>query len=111
MLQRSLAVMISIQENGSIVFPALDPGMPRTDRKIIADYYKRLIDIWLLEAQPNSSASFKCQNRVSATDTEQLLKNMSRFYLHKQMFGGTQGSLLGTLGYLISRLTVGKNQG
>ena len=84
--------MISIQENGSIVFPALAPGMPRTGRKIIADYYERLIDIWLLEAQPNSSASFKCQNRVSATDTEQLLKNMSRFYFHKQIFSGTQGS-------------------
>ncbi|HAT2606107.1 TPA: hypothetical protein I8237_004735 [Kluyvera intermedia] len=98
MLQRSLAVMISLQENGSIVFPALDSRMPRTDRKIIADYYKRLVDIWLLEAQPNSSAFFKCKNRVSATDAEQLLKNMSKFYLHKRMFGGTQGSWLGTLG-------------
>ncbi|EKS6642006.1 hypothetical protein QCD58_000752 [Enterobacter hormaechei] len=98
MLQRSLAVMISLQENGSIVFPALDSRMPRTDRKIIADYYKRIVDIWLLEAQPNSSASFKCKYRVSTTDAEQLLKNMSRFYFHKRMFGGTQGSWLGTLG-------------
>ncbi|ELN2574373.1 hypothetical protein RY966_000022 [Enterobacter kobei] len=98
MLQRSLSVMISLQENGSIVFPALDSRMPRTDRKNIADYYKRIVDIWLLEAQPNSSASFKCKDRVSTTDAEQLLKNMSRFYFHQRMFGGTQGSWLGTLG-------------
>ncbi|MCE1608895.1 hypothetical protein [Enterobacter ludwigii] len=98
MLQRSLAVMISLQENGSIVFPALDSRMPRTDRKNIADYYKRIVDIWLLEAQPNSSASFKCKDRVSTTEAEQLLKKMSRFYFHKRMFGGTQGSWLGTLG-------------
>lgn len=98
MLQRSLAVMISLQENGSIVFPALDSRMPRTDRKNIADYYKRIVDIWLLEAQPNSSASFKCKDRVSTTEAEQLLKKMSRFYFHKRMFCGTQGSWLGTLG-------------
>lgn len=72
--------------------------MSHTDRKNIADYYKRIVDIWLLETQPNSSASFKCKDRVSATDAEQLLKNMSRFYFHKRMFGGTQGSWLGTLG-------------
>lgn len=98
MLQRSMAVMISLQENGTIVFPDLDSRMPRAERKNIADYYKRLVDIWLLEAQPNSSASFKCKDRVSAKDAEQHLKNMSRFYFHKRMFGGTQGSWLGTLG-------------
>lgn len=98
MLQRSMAAMISLQENGSIVFPNLDSRMPRTERKNIADYYKRLVDIWLLEAQPNSSASFKCKDRVSATDAEQLLKHISRFYFHKRMFSGTQGSWLGTLG-------------
>ena len=98
MLQRSLSVMISLQENGSIVFPALDSRTPRTDRKLIADYYKRIVDIWLLEAQPNSSISFKCNDRVSDTDAELLLKHISRFYFHKRMFGGTQGSWLGTLG-------------
>lgn len=98
MLQRSLAVMISLQENGTIIFPEIDSKKPRTDRKIIADYYKRLIDIWLLEAQPNSSASFKCKGCISVTDVEQFLKYMSKFYFHKRMFSGTQGSWLGTLG-------------
>lgn len=98
MLQRSVAVIISIQESGSIVFPALDSRMPHTDRKIIADYYKKIVDIWLLDAQPNSSISFKCNDRVSDTDAELLLKHISRFYFHKRMFGGTQGSWLGTLG-------------
>ncbi|MFV0265376.1 MAG: hypothetical protein ACK5M5_06575 [Limnobaculum xujianqingii] len=98
MLQRSIAVMISLQQNSAITLPTLDSRMPHTERKNIADYYKRLVDIWLLEAQPNSSASFKCKDRLSATNAERLLKHMSRFYFHKRMFGGTQGSWLGTLG-------------
>lgn len=98
MLQRSLAVIISLKENGTIALPALDSRMPRPARKNIADYYKRIVDIWLLEAQPHSFAYFKCKDRASATNAERLLKNMSRFYFHKRMFGGTQGSWLGTLG-------------
>ena len=98
MLQRAMAEMISPQKNGAIVFPDLDSRMPRTERKNIADYYKRLVDIWFLEVQPNSFASFKCKDRVSATDAEQLLKHISRFYFHKRMFSGTQGRWLGTLG-------------
>lgn len=98
MLQRSLAVMISLKENGTIIFPDIDTRMSRAERKNIADYYKRIIEHWVLEAQPNASASFKCKDRVSTTDAEHLLKHMSRFYFHKRMFGGTQGSWLGTLG-------------
>ncbi len=98
MLQRSLAVMISLKENSTIALPALDSRMPRPERKNIADYYKRIVDFWMLEGNPNSFAMFKCKDHVSATNGEKLLKNMSRFYFHKRMFGGTQGSWLGTLG-------------
>lgn len=98
MLQRSLAVMISLQQNSTIALPALDSRMPRPERKNIADYYKRIVDLWMLEGNPNSFAMFKCKDHVSATNAEKLLKNMSRFYFHKRMFGGTQASWLGTLG-------------
>jgi len=98
MLQKSLVVMISLKENGTIVFPDIDARMPRAERKNIADYYKRIVDHWVLEAQPNSFSCFKCKDSVTAIDAERLLKNMSRFYFHKRMFGGTQGSWLGTLG-------------
>lgn len=98
MLQRSLAVMISLKENGTIFFPDIDARMPRAERRNIADYYKRIVDHWVLEAQSNSFACFKCKDCVTAIDAKRLLKNMSRFYFHKRMFGGTQGSWLGTLG-------------
>lgn len=98
MLQRSLAVITSLQKNGTVVLPALDSRMPRPERKKVADYYKRIVDIWLLETQPNSFASFKCKDSALVTNAEQLLKQMSQFYFHKRMFGGTQGRWLGTLG-------------
>ncbi|MCW2255409.1 hypothetical protein M2263_001500 [Providencia alcalifaciens] len=98
MLQRASASMISGKQRYKIDIPKLDSGMSRTSRKMIADYYKRLIDVWLLEENPSSFASFRCKEYVSETEIENILKKMSKFYLHKRMFDGTQGSWLGTLG-------------
>ena len=97
-LQRALSVMISLNKNGTLILPTTDLRMSHTERKNIADYYKRFVDIWLLEDNPGSFAVFQCKGDISGLNVEMLLKNMSRFYFHKRMFGGTQASWLGTLG-------------
>ncbi|HDL6925808.1 TPA: hypothetical protein PXM22_002656 [Yersinia enterocolitica] len=98
MLQRAVKVITSLNNNGTLVLPAADLRMSCTERKNIADYYKRLVDVWLLEDKPGSFVVFQCKGDVSDLNVEMLLKNMSKFYFHKRMFGGTQGSWLGTLG-------------
>ncbi|ELY3814265.1 hypothetical protein SMY00_004275 [Cronobacter sakazakii] len=98
MLQRAVQVTTSLNKNGTLVLPAADLRMPFTERKNIAAYYKRLVDVWLLEDKPGSFVVFQCKSDVSDLDVKILLKNMSRFYFHKRMFDGTQGSWLGTLG-------------
>ncbi|EMB4317634.1 TPA: hypothetical protein I8627_004059 [Citrobacter freundii] len=97
-LQRALSVITSLNKNGTLILPALDLRMTHTERKNIADYYKRFVDVWLLEDNSRSFAVFQCKDDVSSLNVEILLKNMNRFYFHKRMFGGTQGSWLGTLG-------------
>lgn len=98
MLQRSINIMISIDKKNTIVFPNLDPKVSDTDRKMIADYYKRLIDTFLLKERSYTFVIFQCKEHVSETNAKLLLKNMSKFYFHKRMFGGTQASWLGELG-------------
>ncbi|MGG2079563.1 hypothetical protein [Lelliottia nimipressuralis] len=98
MLQRALSVITSLNKNGAFILPAADLQMSSTERKNLADYYKRLVDIWLLEDKPGSFVVFQCKDDVSYLNVKMLLKNMSRFYFHKRMFCGTQGSWLGTLG-------------
>ncbi|WP_210501525.1 hypothetical protein [Pantoea ananatis] len=98
MLQRTVQVITSLNKNGTLVLPVADLRMSFTERKNIADYYKRLVDIWLLENNHGSFVFFQCKNDVSDLDVKMFLKNMSRFYFHKRMFDGTQGSWLGTLG-------------
>jgi hypothetical protein len=98
MLQRAVKVITSLNNNGTLVLPAVDLRMSSIERKNLVDYYKRLIDIWLLEHKPGSFVVFQCKGDVSVLNVEMLLKNMSKFYFHKRMFGGTQGSWLGTLG-------------
>jgi len=98
MLQRAVQVITSLNKNGTLVLPAADLRMSFTERKNIADYYKRLVDVWLLEDKPGSFVVFKCKSDVSDLDVKILLKNMNKFYFHKRMFDGTQGSWLGTLG-------------
>ncbi|EPM8191837.1 hypothetical protein ACTRMU_002573, partial [Yersinia enterocolitica] len=92
MLQRAVKVITSLNNNGTLVLPAADLRMSCTERKNIADYYKRLVDVWLLEDKPGSFVVFQCKGDVSDLNVEMLLKNMSKFYFHKRMFGGTQGS-------------------
>lgn len=98
MFQRAINVMIAMGKNNTITFPTLDPNVSHTERKMIADYYKRLIDIFLLEEKKSTCVFFRCKEHVSGITAEKLLKNMSQYYFHKRMFGGTQGSWLGTLG-------------
>lgn len=98
MLQRTVQVITSLNKNGTLVLPVADLRMSFTERKNIADYYKRLVDVWLLENNHSSFVVFQCKSDVSDLDVKILLKNMSRFYFHKRMFDGTQGSWLGTLG-------------
>ncbi len=98
MLQRALPVITSLNNNGTLVLPAADLRMSCTERKNIADYYKRLVDIWLLEDKPGTFVIFQCKGNVSDSNVKTLLKNMSKFYFHKRIFGGTQGRWLGTLG-------------
>lgn len=98
MLQRAVQVITSLNNNGTLVLPVADLRMSCIERKNIADYYKRLVDVWLLEDSPSSFVVFQCKSDVSDLDVKILLKNMSRFYFHKRMFDGTQGSWLGTLG-------------
>ena len=96
MFQRAISVMMD--KNNTIAFPTLAPDVSHTERKMIADYYKRLIDVFLLEEKKITIVIFPCKEHVSETTAETLLKNMSKYYLHKRMFGGTQGRWLGTLG-------------
>lgn len=98
MLQRAVQVITSLNKNGTLVLPTADLRMSITERKNIADYYKRFVDVWLLENNHSSFVVFQCKSDVSDLDVKILLKNMSRFYFHKRMFDGTQGSWLGTLG-------------
>lgn len=98
MLQRAVQVITSLNKNGTLVLPTADLRMSFRERKNIADYYKRLVDVWLLEDKSSSFVVFQCKNDVSDLDVKILLKNMSKFYFHKRMFDGTQGSWLGTLG-------------
>ncbi len=98
MLQRTVQVITSLNKNGTLVLPVADLRMSFKERKNIADHYKRLVDVWLLENNHSSFVVFQCKSDVSDLDVKILLKNMSRFYFHKRMFDGTQGSWLGTLG-------------
>ena len=98
MLQRALPVITLLNNNRTLVLPDSDIRMPCSERKNIAGYYKKLIDILLLEDNLGSFVIFQCKGDVSGFNVEMLLKNMSRFYFHKRMFGGTQASWLGTLG-------------
>lgn len=56
------------------------------------------IDISKLDKRVTTYVAFQCNEHVSEMGAEKLLKNMSKFYFHKRMFSGTQGSWLGTLG-------------
>lgn len=98
MLQRMLEVTIPYEKNGTIVLPKLDAETSRTDRKLLADYYKRLVDLSLQGKGEGILLFFKCKEHVSVIKAKKFLNNMNRFYFHKRMFGGTQGSWLGTLG-------------
>lgn len=98
MLQRALVIITSIKINGNIVLPNVDTLSSPTERKHVSDYYKRLVDAWFQDGGKHSFAVFKCNNGDPKLAAKRLLKNMSRFYFHKRMFPGSQGSWLGTLG-------------
>ncbi|MCV8730334.1 hypothetical protein ODS91_06320 [Escherichia coli] len=98
MLQRALPVITSLNNNRTLILPDSDLRISCSERKSIADYYKRLVDIFLLENNPGIFVIFQCKGDVSGLNAIMLLKNMSKFYFHKRMFDGTQGRWLGTLG-------------
>lgn len=98
MLQRAVSVMMSLQKNDTIYFPELDLKLSNTERKNISSYYKQIIDDWVFGKVKNSFVLFVCKKDTSRKDAELLLKKISKYYLHKRIFCGTQGSWLGTLG-------------
>ncbi|MEX9601703.1 hypothetical protein AB7W80_12310 [Providencia rettgeri] len=98
MLQRAIRAMMPVDKNNEVVFPDLGSEVSDINRKITVDYCKRLIDLIILDKKAITFVVFQCNEHVSEIDAEKLLKNMSKFYLHKRMFNGTQGSWLGTLG-------------
>ncbi|MBJ9596418.1 hypothetical protein GHU73_03480 [Citrobacter werkmanii] len=98
MLQRAVAVIISLKNNNTISLPSPDPRMSSLDQKHISDYYKRLVDDWFMGEGRRSFMSFRCKGDISIRNVEVFLENMNKYYLHKRMFSGTQGSWLGTLG-------------
>lgn len=97
-LQRAVAVMISLKNNNTIALPSPDPRMSTLDQKNISDYYKRLVDDWFMGDGRRYFVSFQCKSEISMKDVEVFLGNINKHYLHKRMFSGTQGSWLGTLG-------------
>lgn len=97
-LQRAVAVMISLKNNNTIALPSPDPRMSSLDQKYISDYYKRLVDDWFMGEGRRSFVSFQCKGDISIKDVEVFLGSINKYYLHKRMFSGTQGSWLGTLG-------------
>lgn len=98
MLQRVVAVMLSLKNNNTITLPTPDLKMSAVEQKNISDYYKRLVDNWFMGAERKVFVSFQCKNGVSRGNVIALLENINKYYLHKRMFSGTQGSWLGTLG-------------
>lgn len=97
-LQRAVTVIISLKNNNTIALPSPDPRMSNVDQKHISDYYKRLVDDWFNGEGRRSFVSFKCKGDISIKDVEVFLGSVNKYYLHKRMFSGTQGSWLGTLG-------------
>ncbi|EKY3999144.1 hypothetical protein QTV03_004448 [Enterobacter roggenkampii] len=97
-LQRAVAVILSLKNNNTIALPSPDPRMSPLEQKNISDYYKRLVDDWFMGEGRQSFVSFQCKGDISIKDVEVFLGNINKYYLHKRMFSGTQGSWLGTLG-------------
>lgn len=97
-LQRAVAVILSLKNNNTIALPSPDPRMSPLEQKNISDYYKRLVDDWFMGEGRQSFVSFQCKGDISIKDVEVFFGNINKYYLHKRMFSGTQGSWLGTLG-------------
>lgn len=97
-LQRAVAVMLSLKNNNTIALPSPDSRMSPLEQKNISDYYKRLVDDWFMGEGRQSFVSFQCKGDISIKDVEVFFGNINKYYLHKRMFSGTQGSWLGTLG-------------
>lgn len=97
-LQRAVAVMLSLKNNNTIALPSPDPRMSALEQKNISDHYKRLVDDWFMGEGRQSFVSFQCKGDISIKDVDVFLGNINKYYLHKRMFSGTQGSWLGTLG-------------
>ena len=97
-LQRAVAVILSLKNNNTIALPSPDPRMSPLEQKNISDYYKRLVDDWFTGEGRQSFVSFQCKGDISIKDLEVFFGNINKYYLHKRMFSGTQGSWLGTLG-------------
>ena len=98
MLQRSLDIMKYRKDNMTIILPKINSSMSNTNRKIIANFYKRFIDAYILEERLDTCWVFQCKEHVSKANAERLFKIMSKFYFQERIFGGTQGRWLGTLG-------------
>lgn len=97
MLQRAVNVKV-FANNNELSCLDDDSEFPLTDHNIIIDYYTRLIKDKFINNQLFSTAIFLCKEHASEICAEILLKQMNKFYYHKRMFSGTQGSWLGTLG-------------
>ncbi|OHT22350.1 hypothetical protein A3Q29_11055 [Providencia stuartii] len=97
MLQRAMNVKV-FSNNTELCHRDYDSRISPTDRKMIIDYYKRMIEDEGQNGGLFSTANFFCKEHTSEIRARTFLKQMNKFYFHKRMFGGTQGSWLGTLG-------------
>lgn len=98
MLQKTVSSMMSLSTVEPIFFSPFDPNISRTEHKLTKDYYKRLIDTSWGEKKLSTCKIFPCKEHVSEAVAKDLLTSMNKYYFHKRMFNGTQGSWLGTLG-------------
>jgi len=97
MRERALYFLIGKNKRQlSLVEPA--PSMTRRDKRQAADYYKKIIDEIFLDNKDSTCILFTCHSDIGKPEVEMLLKNISKFTIHKRMFNGTQASWLGTLG-------------
>lgn len=97
MLQSTMNAKI-FGNNNEHCHPESYSELPPTHKKLIFDYYARLIKDQLANERLFSTAIFLCKDYTSKTRAQIFLKQMSKYYNHKRMLGGTQGSWLGTLG-------------
>lgn len=111
MLQRSQSIVMYFNDNHVINLPVLDSKISFAERKDISNYYKRHIDTYFLEENENTFVIFPCNKNTLEESANILLEKMNKYFFHKRMFDGTQGSWLGRFGAFYIELSRGEKPG